>query len=92
MTGAERLEDTGLERPPDTERVVCLEEITAAEVEAAWRVHNDIFTTLTEAYWLVPSGQQSVNCDLLSPALLAYQLGAELVKRNHHLLGEYDNE
>ena len=88
VTGAERLEDTGLERPPETRRVVTLEEITSAEVEAAWRVHSNLFTTLTRAYWLEGQGQRLMTPDLLSPTLLSYQLGAELVKRHYHLLGE----
>ncbi|XP_035825952.1 midasin isoform X2 [Aplysia californica] len=97
VTGADRLEDVGQEAevPAEDQRVVSLEEISSAEIVTACRIHQELFTSLTSAHWLtdLPRGQGLVQCDLLSPALLAYQLGSELVKRHYSLLGcEADRE
>ena len=90
VIGAERLEDVGQESQWQDLKQVTLEEISSAEIEAACHIHHQLFTSLTSAHWLTPEKitEAEAKCDLISPTLLAYQLGSEMIKQHYTVLGE----
>ncbi|XP_059144482.1 midasin-like [Physella acuta] len=82
VTGADRLEDVGLEATHETGvKQTSLEGISLAEMVQVCAAHNDILTTMSTADWLekVPC-DGSVISDVLTSSLMSYQVGAEVVK------------
>ena len=118
VTGADRLEDVGLEvsasatEDSSSQTATGLEGISASEMELVCSVHHTVFTGFSQADWIegteeVQAGSEgeanaftrkssdgvvdssSSNKLLLSPALMAYQIGAEMVKSYSDVLGAF---
>ncbi|XP_055890090.1 midasin-like isoform X2 [Biomphalaria glabrata] len=89
VTGANRLEDVGLEaRASDSIGASePLKGINMLEMVLISSVHRDLMTSLSQADWL-----DRVQCnfkqdiDVLTSSLMSYQIGAEVVKSVYHVL------
>ncbi|GFO05689.1 midasin, partial [Plakobranchus ocellatus] len=115
ITGADRLEDVGLEstRASATSTsdqgiesaTTGLEGVSSSEMELVCSVHYTVFTSLSKADWIEDTKKEegrsfvasedshetllnsATSQQFLLPALIAYQIGAEVVKTCSDVLG-----
>lgn len=92
MTGAVRLEDVGLEQrqgePADGSRITSLDGISPKEMAQVSLAHSEILITLSQADWLE---RNPLDCaaDVLTPALMSYQIGTTVVRTAYDVLGKF---